>query len=94
MRRRDRVSAGFMLLWLTFWASAILVAVWHFGAMALAGEAAPAVFLVVWLAAAGFGLWSGARRLRQLLLGEAEGRRAPPREHGWRDGFDRTGPPA
>jgi hypothetical protein len=93
MRRHGRVGAGFLVIWLTFWTSAVLVAVWHMGGAALFGEAVPAVFLAIWLAAAGFGLWSGARRLQRLLLGE-ERRRAPFRGHRWHDGFDRPGPPA
>ena len=38
-----------------FWTAAILVAVWSFGAAALGGELAPALFLVVWVGVAGFG---------------------------------------
>ena len=79
---RDRAGIGFLAVWLTFWAAAILVAVWHMGAAALAGELVPALFLAIWLAAAGFGLWSGARRLKALLLDEKRPHRAH-RNHRW-----------
>src|SRR5687768_8373307 len=87
MPRRAWARIGFLIAWLTFWASAILVAVWHLGGAALAGEAMPAVFLAIWVAAAGFGLWSGARRLVGALLGDKR-LRPPHRDHRWRDGFD------
>jgi hypothetical protein len=86
MPRRGRAPIVFLVVWLTFWASAILVALWHMGATALAGEPVPAVFLAIWLAAAGFGLWSGARRLKRLLLGEKPPR--PHRDHRWHDGVE------
>jgi hypothetical protein len=85
------VPIGFMIVWLTFWASAILVAVWHMGSAALGGEPEAVIFLVVWIAAAGFGLWNGGHHLKRLLFDE----KAPPRpvrNHGWNDGFDDTPP--
>ena len=72
-----------------FWAAGILTAIWHLGAAALGGEAAPALFLAVWLAVAGYGLWSAARKLARLLLGVREPRRSG-RDHRWED---RMGPP-
>ena len=59
-----------MVVWLTFWTSGILVAVWHLGAAALAGEPGAVLFLAVWLAAAGFALRNGALHLKALLMNE------------------------
>ena len=76
-----------MVLWMVFWTAAILVAVWHDGRRG-AGVAsrAAALFLVVWVGAAGFGLVSAARQLVRLLLGERPAPR-PVRNHRWDDGF-------
>ena len=75
MRRRSApVNVGFLVLWMVFWTAAILVAIWHMGGAAWHGEVAPALFLVVWVVAAGFGLLSAARQLVRLLL---EGRSPP-----------------
>lgn len=87
MARRRATGIGFMILWLTFWTAAILVALWSMGHAALAGEPAAALFLAVWLVAAAFGLVSGARRLRALLLDEPTPR-PPLRNHRWNDGVD------
>lgn len=76
-----------MVVWLTFWAAGILVAAWHLGGEALAGEPAAAVFLAVWSAAALFALRNGALHLRALLLDEKAAPR-PLRNHAWRDGMD------
>lgn len=91
MARRRAVGIGFMILWLTFWTAAIFVAVWSMGRAALTGEPAAAVFLAVWLAAAGFGFVSGARRLRALLLKQPQVR-PPSRNHRWNDGVDDPAP--
>jgi hypothetical protein len=90
--RRDRVGIGFTILWLTFWAAAILVAIWSFGAAALGGEPAPALFLVVWVGFAGFALASVARGLVRRLLGLRPPPRGPGRNHVWDDGIDPHGP--
>lgn len=84
MARSRAVGIGFMILWLTFWTAAILVAVWSMGSAALSGQPAAAVFLAVWLVAAGFGFVSGARRLRALLLDQPPPTR-PSRNHHWND---------
>jgi hypothetical protein len=71
---------------MTGWTAAMLTAVWYAGGGALSGEPAAAVYLLVWLAAAGFALLSAARRLEARLLGG----KAPPRpnrRHTWDDGF-------
>lgn len=89
--RRRWSGIVFLAVWLTFWTSAILVAAWQMGAEALAGEPAAAVFLALWVAAAGVALVGGARRLKALATDE----RAPPRparNHAWHDGMD--DPPA
>lgn len=80
-----------MILWLVFWTAGILVALWTFGGLVLEGEFAVMLPLGIWLAAAGFGLVSGARRLRQLLLREPVPPRRNPR-HRWDDGM--ATPPA
>lgn len=79
-----------MIVWLTVWASAILVAIWHLGGAALSGEAGAAAVLLLWVGAAGFGFVSGARRLRSLLLNETPAPRQPSRNHAWRDGLGPT----
>ena len=85
--RRRWVPVGFMVVWLTFWTSGILVAFWHLGAAALAGEPGAVLFLAVWLAAAGFALRNGALHLKALLMDEKRPP-SPHRDHGWRDGMD------
>ena len=85
-RRRDRAGIGFMILWLVFWTAGILIALWTFGGLVLEGEFGVLLPLGVWLVAAGFGLVSGARRLRQLLLREPVTPRGNPR-HRWDDGM-------
>jgi hypothetical protein len=67
------------------WTAAILVAAWMLGTAALRGELAPAFFLAVWVAAAGFGLWSAGRRLVELLV---TGRPRRPDTRRWEDGID------
>ena len=85
--RRRAVAIGFMILWLTFWLAAMLIAVWSMGREALDGQPAAAVFLAVWTLAAGFGLLNGARRLRGLLADDPAPPR-PVRNHRWDDGID------
>lgn len=75
-----------MILWLVFWTAGILVALWTFGGLVLDGEFGVLLPLGIWLVAAGFGLVSGARRLRQLLLREPVVPRSNPR-HRWDDGM-------
>jgi hypothetical protein len=91
MPRRRRESIGFLMVWMTVWTAAMLVAVWQMGAAALAGEPVAAVVLLVWLAAAGFALVASARRLKARLLGEKRPRPNP--RHRWSDGFDPQAPP-
>ena len=90
--RPDRAGIGFTILWLTFWAAAILVAIWSFGAAAFEGELAPALFLVVWVGFACFALVSVSRGLMRRLLGLKPPPRGPGRNHAWNDGIDPPGP--
>jgi hypothetical protein len=89
-RRPDWFGTGYTVVWLTVWTAAILVAVWRFGGAALEGEAAAALVLAIWLAAAGLALYTVTRNLVRRLRGDRTPR-APHRNHSWDDGF---GPPA
>ncbi|MFO1142065.1 MAG: hypothetical protein U1E59_06690 [Amaricoccus sp.] len=89
-RRAVRAKAtgiGFLLVWMVLWAAAMVVVVWSLGAAALAGEAAPAVFMVGWLAVAAIGLVSAGRRLVALLTAPDPGPTLSRREHAWDDGI-------
>lgn len=89
--RARRVSIGFMVIWLIVWGAAMLVAVWALGGEAWSGNLAAAAFLAIWLAAAGFGLVNGIRRLVGLAMGEpVTSRRLRPNQ--WNDGMDPTDP--
>jgi hypothetical protein len=90
--RGERTGIAFMVVWLVFWTAGILIAVWSMGAAALDGEPQAIVFLGVWVAAAGFGLYSGARRLTRLLFREREVPRSAP-QHRWDDGLPPPPPP-
>ena len=61
--RSRKLDAGLLIVWMVLWTAAILVAVWMLGSAALGGEPAAAIFLAIWVAAAGFGLYSAGRRL-------------------------------
>jgi hypothetical protein len=91
--RPRKAGAAFLVLWMTFWLAAILVAVWTMGAAALSGEPGPALVLLVWIGAALFGLVSAGRALKAALLGERP-RRTPLRNHRWDDGLDPPAAPA
>ena len=88
-RRRDRAGIGFLIVWIVFWTAAILIAAWRLGGAAGQGDASAAVVLAIWLAAAGFGLWNAARRLKQLLT-NAPPKSRPNARHRWEGGIDRT----
>jgi hypothetical protein len=84
--RGDWVAIGFMILWMTLWTSAILVALYAFGGRVLHGDVQAALVLAIWLAGAGFGLYAAARRLHGLItVGRTPPR--PMRNHRWRDGI-------
>lgn len=84
--RQDKVGIGFMIVWLVLWASGMMIAVFTLGGAAWSGDLGAALFLLVWLAAAGVGLAAGARKLRGLLLGGETPRKAPP-PRDWNDGI-------
>lgn len=85
--RGRKISIGFMVLWLIVWAAAMLTAVWALGGEAWSGNLGAAIFLAIWLAAAGFGLLSGIRRLVGLATGQpVTSRRLRPNR--WNDGMD------
>lgn len=86
-RRSATANIVFLVIWLVFWASAILVAIWTLGGTVLQGNLAAGAFLVVWLVAAGFGFLQGARKLVRLLL-HGRDPRPPMRDHRWDDGID------
>lgn len=87
--RSRAASIGFMVVWLIFWAAAILVAVRALGGSAWSGDLSAAVFLGIWICAAAFGLAQGIRRLVSLAKGEPVTiRRLRPND--WKDGM---GPP-
>ena len=90
MARRPARARGVEI---AFTAAGMVIVVWHFGASALAGEAAPALFMAVWLVAAAIGLASAARRLVKLFAGEDPGPRRSTREHAWDDGIPPPPPP-
>ena len=83
--RSRKVNAGFLVVWMTFWLAAIFVAVWMLGSAALRGELGAGLFLAIWIAAAGFGLVSAARKLVQLLVTGPPDR---PDTRPWDDGMD------
>lgn len=94
MTRRGRpqwAGSAFLIVWMTFWLAAIVVAVWTMGEAALSGEPAAAIVLLVWVGAALFGLVSAGRSLKAALLGERP-ERTPHRNHRWSDGLDAGGP--
>jgi len=80
--RGEKFAIGFMIVWLVFWGAGILVVVFGFGAAVLGGDMLAVLMMALWLAAAGFGLWSGSRKLRQLLMEGASPPR-PARNHEW-----------
>lgn len=87
--RGRKVSIGFMVIWLIFWAAAIFVAVWALGGSAWSGDLGAAAFLAIWIGAAAFGLAQGIRRLVGLARGDPVTiRRLRPNT--WKDGM---GPP-
>ncbi len=82
--RGRRIATGFMVLWLVFWGAGILVVLYGLGAALLAGNAAGALLMALWLVAAVFGLWQGLRKMRQ-LAGLAPPPARPVRDHIRRD---------
>ena len=88
--RRDRsawAGIGFMIVWVTVWTSAILIAIRALGAAAWSGAPMAMLFLLLWVGGAAYALLQAARQLRRRLLDEPP----PPRDfrnHRWDDGID------
>lgn len=56
-----------MILWIVFWLAGMLIVLYGIGRSLLSGDLVPVAFMLLWLAAAGFGLYQGVRKLRVLL---------------------------
>jgi hypothetical protein len=80
--RGEKIAIGFMVVWLVFWSAGILVVIYGLGAAVLGGDPIAVLMMALWLAGAGFGLWSGSRKLRQLLMQDETPRR-PASAHEW-----------
>ncbi len=83
--RSQKIAIGFMVVWLIFWMGGMLVVIYGLGSAALGGELGASLMILAWLAAAGLGLYLGAKRLKQLLTGDEAPPRAPGRNHEWDD---------
>ncbi len=86
LTRNEKVSIVFMIVWLIFWAGGMMIMVVALGGAAMAGDFAALGFMAIWLVAASFGLVSGARSLRRLLLRDGPVKR-PPVGQPWNDGM-------
>ncbi len=88
--RREKIAIGFMVLWLVFWTAGILIVLYGLVMAAGRGHLGGMAVMGVWLVAAAYGLYAGARKLRQLLT-MGEGQRAGTPNQRWSDGM--TGGP-
>jgi hypothetical protein len=84
--RGERKGIAFMVVWLVLWSAGILIAIWTLGASAWNGEPEAMIFIAVWLAAAGFALYAGVRRLLRDVFQERTLPPVSPR-HEWDDGL-------
>jgi hypothetical protein len=76
-----------MIVWIVLWLAGMMIVLVGLGRLLLGGDLAPLPFMLIWLVAAGFGLYAGIRRLRRLLLsGQA---RPPAARSNWHDGIER-----
>ena len=91
--RARGLEIAFTVVWMVFWAAGMVVVVWQFGASALAGEAVPALFMLVWLVVASIGLVSAARRLTEVFTEGDPGPKRSTRKHAWDDGIPPPPPP-
>lgn len=82
--RGRRVATGFLVVWLVFWSAGMLVVLYGLALALRSGDGFGIALMALWLAAAGFGLWQGLRKLRALAGGPAAVRRSA-RSHRWRD---------
>ena len=83
--RREKVAIGFMVVWVVFWTACMFIVLYGLGVALWERNMAPAAFMLVWLAAATFGLSKGIRTLRTLML-DGLPPPAPARDHSWKDG--------
>jgi hypothetical protein len=77
-----------MIAWVVLWMAAMMIVLVAVGRALLIGDGGgPLPFLLIWLAAAGFGLYQGVKALRRMLLGRE---RAPrlARRHRWKDDIE------
>ncbi len=65
---RDKFSLGFLIVWIVVWLAMMLVVIWTMINALLEGDLQGALFMVVWVAAAGFGLYLALKNLRKTLL--------------------------
>lgn len=86
LSRKEKTSIGFLVVWMIFWGGGMLLVVLALGGAAMAGDVAPMIFMIVWLVAAGFGLYRAGRQLRTLLMRDGQPRR-PPTSQPWHDGM-------
>lgn len=85
--RRGRAGMVFTGVWLVVWTSAILVALVLILRSALAGDWGAVPVLVIWVGAAGFGLWRVGLSFAEKLSGERlRPRRSRPLPE-WNDGM-------
>jgi hypothetical protein len=83
--RRQKVNAGFLVVWMVVWTAAMIVAVWYLGGSVLRGELGAGIFLAIWLTGAGFGLYSAVRNLLAIIV---TGAPRKPDNRRWDDGID------
>ena len=63
----QRVAIWLMMAWIAAWIVGMLVVIWGFVQALLSGDMGGMAIMAIWLAAAGFGLAYGGRKLRQLV---------------------------
>jgi uncharacterized membrane protein len=91
--RGARTGIAFMVVWLVLWTAGMLIAVYMLAMSLWHGNWDVVPFVGIWLVAAGFGLWSGARKLSQLLqLTEKAPKPVRTGPHGWQDDMPKRGP--
>jgi uncharacterized membrane protein len=84
--RGAKTGIAFMVLWLVLWTGGMLIALYGVAVSIWHGNWDVVPFLGLWLVAAGFGLWSGARKLTQLMeLTEKRPKPVRTGPHGWQD---------
>jgi hypothetical protein len=82
--RKEKTAIAFMTVWLIVWTAGIFIVVAAMVPAALGGDMGALAFMSLWIAGAGFGLYAGGRKLKQLLMTGKEPP-APARNHQWTD---------